>query len=107
MVFVICAIGIFLMIRYLPHIPLLRGLVLSRDLGSGNGNDPAAVESRKQLVGMRGVAVTDLRPAGCVEIQGRKHDVITDGAYIRQGTTVTVVEESGTAIVVTACREEA
>ncbi|HEX9108801.1 MAG TPA: NfeD family protein [Longimicrobiales bacterium] len=54
-----------------------------------------AAPSRNELVGEAGVALTDLRPAGAVEVAGERLDVVADGKFIPAGTRVTVVRSDG------------
>ena len=93
-------VGVLLILRCLPHVPLLNGLVLTRSLAEGTGATAKQSEERASLVGKNGEALTDLRPAGTALIDGRRVDVLTTGAYVRRGTAVTVVDENGTAIFV-------
>jgi membrane-bound ClpP family serine protease len=55
-----------------------------------------------ELVGKSGVALTVLRPAGTVDIDGRRIDVVTEGQYIEADAPVRVVAVEGTRVVVTA-----
>jgi membrane-bound serine protease (ClpP class) len=43
------------------------------------------------LLGARGVAVTDLRPAGICQINGQRLDCLADGPMIRAATPIRVV----------------
>jgi len=43
------------------------------------------------LVGKNGTAISGLRPTGKVEIEGQKHDAVTEGEFIAQGENVLVV----------------
>lgn len=52
------------------------------------------------LMGHRGVATTDLLPAGRAEIDGEPVDVITDGDVIDRGTEIEVVETHANRVVV-------
>jgi membrane-bound serine protease (ClpP class) len=52
------------------------------------------------LAGQRGVALTDLRPAGAVEIGGRRIDVVTDGQFVEVGAEVVVASVEGSRVVV-------
>jgi membrane-bound serine protease (ClpP class) len=52
------------------------------------------------LAGQRGVALTDLRPAGAVEIGGRRIDVVTDGQFVESGVEVEVSSVEGSRVVV-------
>ncbi len=45
--------------------------------------------------GFSGVAVTDLKPSGLAEIDGRRVDVVADGGAIEAGTRIEVVEDTG------------
>ncbi len=42
------------------------------------------------LVGKKGVAITDLRLAGKIEIDGERYDAVTSGSYIDAGTEIIV-----------------
>lgn len=73
-------------------------LVLRDENGEAEGfrssRDP------EELVGKRGIAVTVLRPAGIMELEGRRWDVVTRGEFLTEGSAVTVEEVSGGRIVV-------
>ncbi len=47
--------------------------------------------SLQKLVGQTGIAVTNLRPAGRVEIDGEQHDSISDSGFIEIGSEVKVL----------------
>jgi membrane-bound serine protease (ClpP class) len=57
---------------------------------------------RPELVGLPGVAFTQLRPSGTALIQGRRVDVVTEGALIEKGTALRVVAVEGMRVVVRA-----
>ncbi len=82
----ICVVGAF---KVLPHIPFGRRLYL----------DPPRANSAKneldRLLGRIGTAVTALRPAGTVLLDGEPVDVVSDGDLIQAGQSVKVVEVSG------------
>ena len=50
--------------------------------------------------GRTGTAVTLLRPSGKAKIDGEVYDVVTQGDFIPQGSTVRVLKISGTRIIV-------
>ncbi|AGX44254.1 NfeD family protein [Clostridium saccharobutylicum] len=52
------------------------------------------------LLGKRGIAITDLRPAGSVDIDGVKFDVISDGEYIPANSKIEIFKVSGVKLVV-------
>ena len=82
--------------------PLFRRLVLQTELAGGAGlnhGEAGALGGKRPMVGMSGVALTDLRPAGKAEIDGRRLDV-TCGGFIEAGSRVRVVDESDFRILV-------
>ncbi|HXH18582.1 MAG TPA: NfeD family protein, partial [Chitinophagales bacterium] len=58
-------------------------------------------KSMESLVGKTGITVTDLRPAGTVEIDNERYDVISDGEHIVRNSTVKVLKVQGNYLVVT------
>jgi membrane-bound serine protease (ClpP class) len=52
------------------------------------------------LVGKTGTVITPLRPAGIIEVDGRRLDVTADGAFVASGATVRVISVSGSFITV-------
>ncbi len=57
------------------------------------------------LVGRTGVAISPLRPAGLVDVEGRRVDVVTDSEFLATGQRVRVVEVEGNRVVVEAIAE--
>ena len=55
---------------------------------------------RVELVNRVGRAVTPLRPAGAIEIDGRRYDALTEGTMINRDETIRVVSVTPTEIVV-------
>jgi membrane-bound serine protease (ClpP class) len=47
------------------------------------------------MAGLSGVALSDLRPSGRADVQGREIDVVTAGEYIAAGESITVVADEG------------
>ncbi|MBM7581825.1 membrane-bound serine protease (ClpP class) [Caldicoprobacter guelmensis] len=80
---------------------LLRKLVLTEKVVTVKEAQPMQKAGHVQLVGKAGSVVTPLRPAGIVEIEGVKYDVVSDGEFILPGEKVKVVEVEGSKIVVT------
>jgi membrane-bound serine protease (ClpP class) len=50
---------------------------------------------REDLVGLTGVALTDLRPAGAAQFGDEKLDVVSDNVWINAGTPVKIVRSEG------------
>jgi len=61
--------------------------VLTRDVD----DDRREKDARSKYLGQAGVAVTPLRPAGVVEIDGERVEVQTEGGFIASGSDVRVV----------------
>lgn len=51
--------------------------------------------SRTELVGVEGVAVTDLRPAGTARFGEESVDVVSSGGWVKAGTAVRIVQAEG------------
>lgn len=95
----VLAIIVFLLIvRKLPSSRLWAKLVLKNaettQEGFVSGDDYIT------YLGRTGVALTLLRPAGVIDIDGVHLDVVSEGQYIIAGTKVKVVNVSGSRIVV-------
>lgn len=116
---VAAVVGIVLLIMLVSRRGAPSGLILSSRLGSGEtltqrtssgwlgwfGADdrlepdrverPAGIgaDTEASLVGATGVAVSDLRPGGIVEIDGRRIDAVTSGEYVAAGEEIEVVRD--------------
>jgi membrane-bound ClpP family serine protease len=115
---VAAVVGIVLLLMLVSRRGGPRGLVLSARLGSetltertsngwlrwfdgDNRLEPDRVErpggteghSERSLVGATGLAMSDLRPAGIVEIEGHRVDVVTSGEYVPAGEVIEVIRD--------------
>ncbi len=88
-----------ILLRFLPRLPFGRRLVLQRGLSAAQGY-ASAPESDAQWLGKQGRASSPLRPAGIVEIDGERVDVVSDGELIDAGELVEVTRVDGNRIVV-------
>ncbi len=79
----------------LPKTRTAKSMVLSA-AHKGHAADP----SLAALQDARGVAISDLRPAGSASIDGRVVDVITDGDYVERGSAICVVAVKGPRVIV-------
>ena len=99
---VISTIGFFLAPLLFPlatMTPLGRPLVLVHSTARESGYvsaDPAL----EALTGVQGMAAGDLRPSGIAQFDGRRVDVVSEGAFIPRGSRVEVVRVEGRRIVV-------
>lgn len=89
------AVVILQAVRWIPNTPLGKGLVLG---ASVDGAAPS--KDNEDLMGREGVALTQLRPAGAARIDGRRHDVVTEGGLIEAGTPLKVIAVEGIRVVV-------
>jgi len=86
------------MIRYLPENRMFNKLVLADQTDRNHGYTSS--DSKDDLMGLEGVALTSLRPAGTVLIQERRVDVVSVGEFIEKGAQVKVVDTSGSRVMV-------
>lgn len=52
------------------------------------------------LLGKKGIAETDLRPAGVARIEDIKFDVMSEGIYITKGTLLEIIRVEGSKLIV-------
>jgi membrane-bound serine protease (ClpP class) len=88
-----------LLLRYLPRLPFGRQLILQTGLDAAQGY-ASAPESDRRWLGKRGRASSPLHPAGIVEIEGERVDVVSDGELIDAGELIEVIRVDGNRIVV-------
>ena len=82
-------------LRYFPHSKVGKVFVSEGQVGDA-GYDYDG------LKGSVGVAASDLRPSGAAEFDGRRYDVVADGAFVSRGADIKVVAVEGNRIVVRA-----
>jgi membrane-bound serine protease (ClpP class) len=113
------AVGIVLLIMLVSRRGAPSGLVLSTRLGSGETltertssgwlrwfdadnrlepdriDRPEGTEAKPEwsLVGSTGVAVSDLRPGGIVDIDGQRIDAVTSGEHLPAGEVIEVIRD--------------
>ena len=79
--------------------PQGRRLVLDATSATGTGQAEDIVDW-SLLVGHLGIASTMLRPAGRAKIDGKSHDVVTEGGFVEKSMPVKVVKVEGNRIIV-------
>jgi membrane-bound serine protease (ClpP class) len=91
--------GGLVLLRFLPHLPFGRRLVLETEMRAeaGYSSEPAADH---QALGRTGTALSPLRPSGLAELDGARVDVVSDGGFIDAGAAVEVIRVEGNRIVV-------
>ena len=92
----VVAAGMYLMSRYVPHSRFARSMFLRTEQRGYHSTS----EDLSPLLGKEGVALTLLRPSGKALIDGRRIDVVTEGALVEKGAPVRVMEVEGARVVV-------
>jgi membrane-bound ClpP family serine protease len=80
----------------LPRLPFARGMILTAAPSDTN----SAVEAADHLVGVVGVALTDLRPSGTAQLGDERRSVVAETGALEAGARVRVVAVEGYRIVV-------
>lgn len=100
MVFVIADIIMFPIVLFLGIKLLAKSpATLKTSLSKTNGFSSQS-EELIEFLGLTGMAVTDLRPAGTAVIDNRRVNVVSRGEYIDKGTNILVLEVEGNRVVV-------
>ena len=95
----VALIATLVLLRFLPHLPFGRRLILRRGLTAADGF-ASAPESDTLWLGKTGRASSPLRPAGIAEIDGKRVDVVSDGEHVNPGQFIRVTRVDGNRIVV-------
>jgi membrane-bound serine protease (ClpP class) len=85
--------GAILWIKFFPGSRMARPFISKSVVGDVN-------TTRPELLRQTGVAHSALRPSGVAVINGRRVDVITEGAMVSPGAPVQVVKVEGLRVVV-------
>jgi membrane-bound serine protease (ClpP class) len=94
----VCAgliVGTICWLKYFPTSRLARPLVSKSKVGDIGTEKP-------ELLDQTGTAYTNLRPSGTALINGKRIDVVTEGALIEKGTAIKVVAIEGMRVIVRA-----
>ena len=97
--FLITGIAITILLKFLPRTTMLNNLILhdSIDLKS---DYTATFTNNTHLQGVKGYAITDLRPSGTAMFNDKRYDVVADNEYIKHDSKIIVVRVEGMRIVV-------
>lgn len=71
-----------------------RSAIMLNDSITGKSTSLSSEEAQ-DLVGLVGVCMNDLRPAGYADFDGKRIDVVAQGEFISRGTTVKIVSVDG------------
>ncbi|MCI7330613.1 MAG: NfeD family protein [Selenomonadaceae bacterium] len=98
----ILAVVIFvLIVKKLPSSRLWHKVVLHDRSTSQRGF--VSAETRRELIGREGTVLTELRPAGSVQLGEQVVDVVSEGAFVAKGERVKVIAVNGVRVVVRRC----
>ena len=75
--------------KFLQHSRL--GNLLFLDPNPRTGAPPATMVGAPAMVGREGVATTEMRPAGSIQLDDEPYDAISSGGFIAAGSRVRVV----------------
>ncbi len=89
---------VFILAKFLPKSSAFSRLILKEEENADKGfiSNPIASE----LVGLEGIALTTLRPAGTADFDGRRVDVVTESSYIENGKKIKVMKVEGHKVIV-------
>ena len=89
---------VFILAKFLPKSSAFSRLILNEEENAEKGfiSNPIASE----LLGLEGIALTTLRPAGTADFNGRRVDVVTESSYIENGKKIKVMKVEGHKVIV-------
>lgn len=93
-------LGIAVLARFLPDLPLFRRLFLSTQSAVGPSRPVLPASVLPFAVGDTGTAQTTLRPSGKALFGNTLADVVTDAQFLEAGTPVRILSVSGDRVVV-------
>lgn len=92
-------VGTAVLVRLMVKARAWQRLVLESDISRESGYD-SVEPGREDLLGQRGVALTQLRPAGRARFGERVVDVVSAGGFVSRGEPVEVLQVAGNRVVV-------
>lgn len=104
-------VGAVVLWKLTPHIPVFNRILqpapapatgTATQFSRAGSNADAA---RSRLVGAQGVAITDLRPIGMMEVNGERYDALAEGEFVSKDTPIRIIALQGNQAVVEAVRE--
>jgi len=88
-------VGTIFYVKYFPESRVAQLFVSKRAIGEIGAENPS-------LLHQTGQALTTLRPSGAAVFNGKRVDVVTEGAFIEPGRAIKVVAVEGLRVVVRA-----
>jgi len=96
--FLLAGVFSYFAFRFFEKRGALRHIILSEEERADLGY--VAPLDQKKLLGLEGKAITTLRPSGAAEIDGRRIDVVSEGAFIPAGEKIVVDRVEGVRVIV-------
>ena len=93
-ILVLTALAAFIWMKYFPKSRMGKALSLTQKISKKDQDDSS------WKAGMKGTALSTLRPAGKATIEGLRADVIADGTWIEQNSAIEVIKVEGNRIYV-------
>src|SRR5699024_9033100 len=95
---VITAIIAIILVKLGKRSPMFNKIVLETELKDDKGY---LSSSRKdEYLNKEGITITELRPSGIIEIDGKRIDALSEGSYINKNVSIKVVRVEGSKIFV-------
>jgi membrane-bound serine protease (ClpP class) len=104
--FVALTLFVALSWKYLPKTPFYGRIVMGAELTQEKGFTVQSAAESDELVGLRGVATSMLRPAGRARFGDKTMLVVCNSEFIEEGTPIRIVEVNGNRYVVDRIRED-
>jgi len=92
LILTLTVVAVFIWMKYFPKSPIGKALSLSQNI-TGRSHDEVP-----WTPGMKGAALSALRPAGKAIIEGQRADVIADGTWIKQNAPIEIIKVEGSRI---------
>ena len=108
--FIMFAIAVVILARYMDSLPLLRRFVLKSTMTGKQTTVSRTSEPQQETtleVGQTGYVVSALRPAGKAQFGSAIVDVVADGAFVEKNRPVKILEVHGNHVVVTELKDNA
>jgi membrane-bound serine protease (ClpP class) len=101
LILALTALAAFVWMKFFPKSPMGKALSLNQNISKKDQDDSL------WKPGMKGTALSTLRPAGKAMIEGQRADVIADdGTWIEQNAAIEVIKVSGNRIYVREVKRE-
>lgn len=94
-ILVMACVALYFWMKNFEKLPGMKHFILTQ-----TAERPQPTEDESLLLNKKGETLTDLGPSGKALIDGKKFDVIAESGFIDQATAITVIEASGSKIVV-------